>query len=139
MDTFKNRLLKALEMNDMRAVDLSNKTGISKGRISQYMSGLYEPKPKALYEICKALNVNESWLMGYDELPQYEKATQADYDDWDSKYTPNGELTLSVKIAEMYGNNTAIAVDKFIKLDNTDQEKVIERMDTMLEADKYKK
>lgn len=67
ISTFQERLKEALEFNNMRPVDLVNKSGISKQKISQYMSGLYEPKPKALYEICKSLNVNESWLMGWEK------------------------------------------------------------------------
>jgi transcriptional regulator with XRE-family HTH domain len=40
-------------------------TGITKSSISQYVSGKFEPKQKALYALAKALNVSEAWLMGY--------------------------------------------------------------------------
>ena len=33
--TFKERLIEAMEKNNMKAIDLSEKTGISKARISQ--------------------------------------------------------------------------------------------------------
>ncbi len=63
---FMNRLNQALQLRNMKAIELSEKTGISKARISQYVNGVYTPKSKGTYAIAKALNVNETWLMGYD-------------------------------------------------------------------------
>ncbi|MCW5197857.1 helix-turn-helix transcriptional regulator [Clostridium perfringens] len=50
----------------MKQADLVNISGISKGALSSYISGTYEPKQRNIYKIAKALNVNEAWLMGYD-------------------------------------------------------------------------
>ena len=50
----------------MKQVDLVEKTGLGKSAISQYCSGVYEPKQRALYKLAKALDVSEAWLMGYD-------------------------------------------------------------------------
>lgn len=66
MNTIANRLKQALEMRNMKQADLVNMTGIGKSSISTYLSGDYEPKQKNLYRLAKALDVNESWLMGYD-------------------------------------------------------------------------
>ncbi len=66
MGTFSNRLNEAMQLRDIRAVDLVKETGISKSRISQYVNGIYEAKQTALYLLAKALNVSEAWLMGYD-------------------------------------------------------------------------
>ena len=65
-ESFASRLRKAMEIRDMKQADLVEKTGLAKSAISQYYSGIYEPKQKALYKIAKALDVNEAWLMGYD-------------------------------------------------------------------------
>lgn len=62
----KIRLRTALELRNMKPIELSEKTGIPKAAISQYMSGYSKPKDDRLYLICKALNVNEPWLLGYD-------------------------------------------------------------------------
>jgi len=59
---FVSRLRKAMEIRDMKQADLVERTGLSKSAISQYYSGIYEPKQKALYKIAKALNVNEATL-----------------------------------------------------------------------------
>ena len=65
-DTFANRLKKALDYNNMRPIDLANKTNISKTQISNYLNGNYKAKQDKLYIIAKTLGVNEAWLMGYD-------------------------------------------------------------------------
>ena len=36
--------------------------------MSQYLSGTFKPKQQRTYLIAKALNVNEAWLMGYDDI-----------------------------------------------------------------------
>lgn len=64
--TTANRLQEALKLRDMRAVDLSEKSGISKAQISCYLSGKYNPKAAPLYKMGVALDVSELWLSGYD-------------------------------------------------------------------------
>jgi len=62
----KIRLKNALTLKGLKQADLSRLTGISTGTLSQYISGLYEPKQDKLYILSQALNVSEAWLMGYD-------------------------------------------------------------------------
>lgn len=66
MDSISNRIRTALELRNMKQVDLVEKTGIGKSSISTYISGEYEPKQKNIYKLAKALDVNEAWLMGND-------------------------------------------------------------------------
>ena len=66
MDTTANRLNLAMEMRNMKAVNLSEKTGIGKSSISQYRNGIVNPKQDRIYLMAQALNVNEMWLMGHD-------------------------------------------------------------------------
>lgn len=65
-NSFSNRLKKALEINNMRPIDLSNKTGIDKSSISSYISGRYKAKDDNLHSIAVALNVSEAWLLGFN-------------------------------------------------------------------------
>lgn len=65
-NALKDRLRLAMDLKDMRAIELSEKTGIPKSAISQYLSGYAKPKQDRIYLIAKALNINEVWLMGYD-------------------------------------------------------------------------
>lgn len=73
MDTFKNRLLYAMELKGLKQVDLIKLTKIPKATISGYMNGEFEPKQKNLHILSKTLNVNPSWLMGYDLPTEPEK------------------------------------------------------------------
>lgn len=73
------RLKEALELREMKQVDLSEKSGISKPNISCYLSGKYEPKQDALYKMGKALDVAEMWLAGYD-IPMERPAAQKEND-----------------------------------------------------------
>jgi SOS-response transcriptional repressor LexA len=64
--TFGKRVLEALQIRSMKQIELSEKTGISRGAISSYISGRWVAKQDNVYLIAKALNVSEAWLMGYD-------------------------------------------------------------------------
>lgn len=64
--TFGKRVLAALQIRSMKQIELSEKTGISRGAISSYISGRWVAKQDNVYLIAKALNVSEAWLMGYD-------------------------------------------------------------------------
>ena len=66
MEALSERLVKAMERLNITQAELVKRTGISKGALSSYISGRYEPKQRAIYELAKALNVNEAWLLGYD-------------------------------------------------------------------------
>lgn len=62
----KDRLRYAMELNDIKAVDLCKKVDIPKVSMSYYMSGRSEPKSDRVYLLAKALDVSEAWLLGYD-------------------------------------------------------------------------
>lgn len=62
----KDRLKEALDARDMRAVDLTEKTGVPKSAVSFYLAGKSQPKADRLYLIARALDVSETWLLGYD-------------------------------------------------------------------------
>ena len=79
-DEFRARLNKALTVKGLRAVDLCERTGIPKGAISYYLAGKSQPKADRLYEISKALDVSEAWLLGFD-VPMERTAEQKKNDD----------------------------------------------------------
>lgn len=66
VDTFANRLNRAITLRNIKPIELSEKTGIDKSKISSYMSGRYKAKQDGVYLLAQALNVSEVWLMGYD-------------------------------------------------------------------------
>ena len=60
------RLAEAIKLSGLKQIEVSEKTGISKGSLSSYLSGRYFPKQKALYLLGNVLNVSEAWLMGFN-------------------------------------------------------------------------
>jgi len=103
---------------------------LKKNDLSQYVSGKVEPKQDKLSILGLALNVNEVWLMGYnvpagrEELAQLEQKLQ-------------NEAAACEMFERCYGKEAFRAVSLFIQLDEVDQGKVIERMETLLEDEKY--
>lgn len=65
-ENFCIRLQKAMNIRNIKAIELSEKTGIPKSSLSEYIKGKYEAKQKGIYKLAKALDVSEGWLMGLD-------------------------------------------------------------------------
>ena len=121
-DSFRNRLIEAMRINNVKAADLARSTGLSKAQISQYVNGVYEAKQKALYKLAVALNVSPVWLMGKDvskERTDDEKKSQREI------------------LEEIYDKETIDALSLFVSLDEIDRAKVVERMQMLLEDKKY--
>lgn len=60
------RLNEIISIRGIKQVELIEKTGISKGALSSYLSGRYIPKQDNIYKLARALDVNPAWLMGLD-------------------------------------------------------------------------
>lgn len=72
---FRSRLLQVMHERNLRQVDVLELTKrhakeygvtVSKTNISNYVNGKNEPDHRRLMLLAKALNVNESWLIGLD-------------------------------------------------------------------------
>jgi immunity repressor protein (phage-related protein) len=59
-----------MDTANMKAIELHERTGISKASISEYLSGNYEPKQRNIFKIAQALNVSPSYLMGVNDDPR---------------------------------------------------------------------
>lgn len=75
MESFSKRMRIALSKKNMSQSELCEKTGIKKSAMSQYYNGYIEPKQDKLYLIANALNVNEAWLLGYDDIEMERQQT----------------------------------------------------------------
>jgi transcriptional regulator with XRE-family HTH domain len=78
------RIRKALDIRNMKQSELCRKTKIATSAMSEYLSGLYEPKQDKIYLMSEALNVDPVWLMGFD-VPMEQ----------DKKISPNETLGLT--------------------------------------------
>ena len=79
VDTFSNRLKTAMLIRNIKASELSLKTGIAKSSLSEYINGKYEAKQDGVFLLAKALNVNEAWLMGLDVPMEKEVSNNKDF------------------------------------------------------------
>ena len=75
VSTFQQRFNEALQIRDIKPVDIAKRTGISESTISQYRSGYAKPKQDKLAILSNALHVNPVWLMGYDVPMERQKNT----------------------------------------------------------------
>lgn len=71
IDTFGNRLAIAMKKNNINQIELSEKTTIygkyiSQSLINKYLKGKAFARQDNIYVLCKALDVNEAWIMGFD-------------------------------------------------------------------------
>jgi transcriptional regulator with XRE-family HTH domain len=64
--TTAKRLRYAIDYRHTSAAEVSRKTGISRGSLSQYMTGKFSPKQDRIYVLAKHLRVSPAWLMGID-------------------------------------------------------------------------
>ncbi len=67
MTDFRTRLAQVMAEKNIKAAELSRRTGISKPRLSQYLSGVYVPKADAICAMAFALGINEGFLLGTTE------------------------------------------------------------------------
>ena len=123
MSTTAERLRDALRIRNMKQADLIACTGISKGALSSYLAGRYEPKQKNLHALALALNVNEAWLMGLD-VPMSPAANTP-------SLSPAAAPALSPDKEELLAN--------YDKLNHDGQRKVRDYASDLVDSGKYKK
>lgn len=70
MSVFSERMCEIVAEKKISWTELSKRTGMSSGRISQYKTGLYTPKPDGLYKIADALGVNPDYLAGKSDYKE---------------------------------------------------------------------
>lgn len=134
------RLLYLMQERNLKQKDILEATELlckqynvkfNKSDISQYVSGKTEPNQDKLYILSEALKVNVVWLMGYDVPMDEKSATLGNYNEWSTKHE------LSLEIEKHYGKQTVKLVNEYQKLDEIDQSKILERIDVLLEDEKY--
>ncbi|OHO96118.1 transcriptional regulator [Staphylococcus sp. HMSC058E01] len=87
MNSFKDRLKQIMSERKISQSELSRRTGIGRNSISDYLNEKYEAKQDKVFELAKALNVNEAWLMGFD-ISKNRKIENNDITSIYSKLTP---------------------------------------------------
>ncbi|WP_326511379.1 transcriptional regulator [Clostridium intestinale] len=120
------RLKQIMQERNLRQVDLLElvkpfcekyKVKMNKSDISQYLSGVVKPGQEKLSMLGMALNINESWLMGFDAPKEK------------PNYTDQTELT----------KNEKQLLDCFNKLNDLGQVEALKRVDELTYVNKYLK
>ena len=62
MNTIAERIRFAMNVRNVKQVEMVQRTGITKGAFSSYLSGNYNPKKDKLELIADALDININWL-----------------------------------------------------------------------------
>lgn len=127
VDTFANRLNEAMSIRGLKQTDLVERTHLSKQQISQYVNGKFEAKQRAVFTLAQVLDVNESWLMGFDS-PMNKHYGQTDLQD---------KVTICELIEKRYGKSTLDMFIMYNQLDLEDQAEVRGEMKHMLKSEKY--
>lgn len=71
--TTSERLREIMRDRNIKQAELARMTGISRGAVSNYVIGRYEPKSDIINKFAKALNCSGMWLWGYDVPLQKQK------------------------------------------------------------------
>lgn len=73
------RLRLALSNKNMKPQDLSDKSGVNKSSVSQYINGSHKPSNISAGKMSTVLDVDPLWLMGFD-VPMQKSAQISDED-----------------------------------------------------------
>ena len=125
--TTAERLKQIMQERNMKQVDIlefvlpvCKKYGLkmNKSDISQYVSGKVEPNQRKLVALAEALNVSETWLMGY-EINEKESI---------------GKVEKGKSLAKLIANENMLdAVVKLSKLQPEDKEMVVNLINSLYE------
>lgn len=111
-ESISQRIQKALSLRGMKQIELSEKTGISKGSIHQYVTGYVEPKSDRIHLIAEALDVNPVWLIGVD-VPMDREATY-------------GKRSADLLMNSLEDESTRQVIEIMDKLDGTGKAQVVQ-------------
>ncbi len=84
------RLRALLSERNMKAIELSEKSGVNRSNISQYVNGVHAPNTSTAYKMAQVLKCNPAYLMGFDVNPNSSiEATEYSFE------APKGTVKLS--------------------------------------------
>ena len=113
MNIFSERLKTALDKRKVKPAELSERTGISKSSISEWISGKYEAKADKIVLIAKALDVNESYLIGLN-VPM--ENNMKDFNK-NNNFIDDPIITAMLKLMENLDKNSLENILNFIKFE----------------------
>lgn len=95
IEKFKDRLSYAINFRKLKPAELAEKSKLSRGTMSHYLNGTYEPKLDKVKILANILNVSFEWLLGIDVPMLY---VPKDFKSRDLHTCTNIDLDNTVKI-----------------------------------------
>lgn len=117
---FHKKLNYYMHLNNKSQSDLVNDLGLSQSTVSNWCTGLKLPRMGKIQLLADYFGINKSDLIE---------------DTSDS--VDNLEIDLTQRIREQFGEKAEKALNLFLKLDEIDEARIVERMETYLESEKY--
>ena len=134
------RIAEALKIRGMRQSELCKRANVPKSSLSLYLSGAYEPKQDRVYDLAKALDVDEAWLLGYD-VPMKRKQNKVySYDNHNACISDEEDparLELEEYLDTLTPGEIRTELERFKTMDKNespDEPKLTEGEKTLLEA-----
>lgn len=118
IESVAKRLNYAMSVRHITQAELSEKTKISTGSLSQYMNGKITPKQDRIFILSRALSISEAWLMGYDAPMEKQRVDRLDFNQFH-----NVDVTEDVKLL----------VERYDKLNNEKKQYVLKTLEYLLE------
>ncbi len=131
VSSFGNRIKQYREDNKLTLAEMERITGVPAQTINRYELNQRVPKVDAAAEIANKLNLSPMWLFGYD-IDEVDIASNLE-----KPKTPSSPAHIYRQVSEEFGENCSNALQLYVKLDETDQARITERMTVLLEDEKY--
>lgn len=138
MSNFSERLRQAMQSKGMSAIQLSEATGISRGAISNYLSGRYKSAQTNTFNLAMALDVDPAWLMGKD-IKNGSRIISPIFGE--NRYDPNTQSlvsTVAEPSAEYGAENVSLftdeeydVIDMFRSFDDNQKQAILQIMRSM--------
>ena len=138
------RLKEVMRLYNLRQIDILKKAepyckelGIKMGRndLSQYVSGKVLPGQEKLTALSQALNVSETWLMGFDVPMNATDWTQYDENCIGKEASDDTLAKIAQNVEKFHGNQKRL-IDNYNQLSDTNKKKVVNYSDNLLAIQK---
>lgn len=117
MSLFSERLKEIMEQRGINQSQLCAMTDIPKSAMTQYLSARFEPKRGRLDTICRALNISQTWLIGFSDhkAPYGSAPMELNADEQRLIMAYRDDPALRSRINELLGSGSGVMIFRAAK------------------------